>query len=145
MRRTELHEVLEAGDSERMARAQRGNCDRVRAPVATFRIIDLVRALAHEREVVQRRREIRMRGTERGFLYRSGLTQQLLGGAVPAGSGGLLRGLDDWAGIRTIRHLSLRRTLAYSPLDAKADAAREPLSDGTYARASREIQREEMS
>ena len=57
VRRTEVHEVPGLVASS-MTRGRRGHRDRVRAPVTAYGFLDLVRALAHEREVVQGRRKV---------------------------------------------------------------------------------------
>ena len=94
MRRAEVQKVFEASPDERMPRAERGDRNRVGAPVAALGLVKLVHALAYEREVVERAREVRVEGPEASFLYGGGLTQQPLGSGIVAGSGGLLRSLD---------------------------------------------------
>jgi hypothetical protein len=87
-----------------MPRAERGDRNRVGAPVPALGLVISVRALAYEREVVQRGREIRVEGSEGDFLYGGGLAQQALGLGIVAVSGGLLRGLDDGRRIGHIGH-----------------------------------------
>jgi hypothetical protein len=64
------------------------------APVVALGLVKLVRALACEREVVERAREVRVERPEANFLYGDGFTQQPLGFGIVAGSGGLLRSLE---------------------------------------------------
>src|SRR5687767_6794415 len=100
-----------------MPRAERGNRNRVGAPVPPLGLVIVVRALAYECEVVQRDREVRVKGPEADFLYGGGLAQQPLGLGIVAGSGGLLRGLEDGRRIEHIGHGSgCETTLRYSLL-----------------------------
>ena len=100
----EFHEVLEAGGDERVARAQRGDRNRVGPAIPALGFGEVAGALTDEPEVVQRDREIRMIRTECGFLYDSGFTQQALGGEIVAIGGGPLRSLDHGCGIESIAH-----------------------------------------
>lgn len=67
-----------------MAGRQRRQRDGVRTPVAVFRVVQLLLTLTHHREVVQRVRKIRMRGTMAGLLDGQCHAQQPLGRLVVA-------------------------------------------------------------
>ena len=113
MRCAEVYKVLEACRDERMPWAERGDRDRVSAPVPALGLLKLVRALAYEGEVVERAGEVRVEGPEAEFLSGGGLTQEPLGFGIVAGSGGLLRRRDYGRRIEHIvRSLSMCRSHA---------------------------------
>jgi hypothetical protein len=66
----------------------------VRAPIVALGVRDLVRALTHERQVVQRRCQVRVLRTERRFLNGRGLAQQLFRAGQVAPCHGFLGGID---------------------------------------------------
>ena len=89
--------------------AERRDRNRVGTSVTVLGLVELVRALAYEGEVVQRAREVRVDRPEAELLYGDGLTQQPLSFGIVAGSDGLLRRLDEERRIEQIGHGSAAR------------------------------------
>jgi hypothetical protein len=92
----------------------------VRATISALGFVVLIQPLAHKRQVVQRRREVRVRRAEVGFLLCGGGAQQSLGRKIVAIGGSFFRSLNHRCRIENVGHeVRPFRTLSYSLLEAK--------------------------
>jgi hypothetical protein len=95
--------VLAARGDERMVRRQRRGRDGVRPAEVVLRVDRIVGHLADDAEIVQRVGEVWVVRTERLLLKGDRLAQELLGGGVIAGRGGLFSVFDDRVGFARFR------------------------------------------